>query len=81
MLCRFDEIFMVIHQGLKFLFNGICEFGHEPTVGLQNVAEETPQLHLSCPPGGGGEPHEDVRCPLGGQDFRVEISEFKCIIL
>ncbi len=39
MLGRFDHIFMMVHNGLKFLINSVCEFGGEPDVGFQKVRQ------------------------------------------
>jgi hypothetical protein len=34
MLCRFDHILVMVHNGLKFLFAGILDLGGEPDIGF-----------------------------------------------
>ena len=34
MLCRFDNILMMVHDRLKFLLDGIRDLGGEPDIGF-----------------------------------------------
>jgi hypothetical protein len=40
MLCRFDDVFVVMHHGFKFLFYSVRDFGGEPDVGFKEVSQK-----------------------------------------
>ena len=40
MLCQFDDVFVVMHHGLKFLFYSALDFGGEPDIGFKEVSQK-----------------------------------------
>jgi hypothetical protein len=39
MLSRFDYVFVVMYNGLEFLFNCFGEFGGESNIGFEKVGQ------------------------------------------
>jgi hypothetical protein len=40
MLCQFDDVFVVMHHRLKFLFYSVRDFGGKPDVGFKEVSQK-----------------------------------------
>ena len=40
MLCQFDDVFVVMHHGLKFLFYSVGNLCGIPDVGFQEVSQK-----------------------------------------